>query len=182
LIEPLPDVAEIIRLRQTLGITQQQLAKNLNLSRGTLARIESKKYNPSYSKFKKIVDYLYDKKYDINKPLVEICSKNILFLSKNTSLLQAIKVMQEKRFDAIPILDGSTLRGKITIFDALNSKNRKVKLSSVMSEAPPTVPFDTPISQVRNFLTKSGDCLILTKKGQYYGIVDPWDLITKKSK
>jgi predicted transcriptional regulator len=181
-MEPLPDVAEITRLRQTLGITQQKLANELDIPRGTMARIESKKYNPNYNSFKKIVDYLYNKKYEINKPLDEICNKNIVFVSKNASLMKAIKIMQEKRFDAIPVLDGKTLRGKITIYDALKSQNRKLKISSVMSEAPPTVPYDTPISQVRNFLTRSGDCLILTKNGQYYGIVDPWDLITKKSK
>ncbi len=50
--------AELIRLRVSRGLTQEELARVLNTKQASIARIESGTYLPSLSMIKKIADVL----------------------------------------------------------------------------------------------------------------------------
>ncbi len=66
---------EIIRkLRKRKGITQQELAKYLNIKQSTISRIENGNINVSFNKILKIFLYLNASKNDINNYLTVINS------------------------------------------------------------------------------------------------------------
>ena len=52
----LPEIDEIQRKRKSLGLTQKELAALVNVSQSLIAKIETKKVNPSYRIVKKIFD------------------------------------------------------------------------------------------------------------------------------
>lgn len=54
----LPSLDEIAKRRKLLGLTQKQLAKIAGVSQSFIAKIESGKIDPSYSKAKAIFDTL----------------------------------------------------------------------------------------------------------------------------
>jgi len=54
----LPSLEEISRKRRILGLTQNELAKLAGVSQSLIAKMESRKTNPSYTKVKAILDVL----------------------------------------------------------------------------------------------------------------------------
>ncbi|MEM2547192.1 MAG: helix-turn-helix domain-containing protein, partial [Candidatus Bathyarchaeia archaeon] len=54
----LPSLDEIAKRRKLLGLTQKQLAKIAGVSQSFVAKVESGKIDPSYSKVKAIFDVL----------------------------------------------------------------------------------------------------------------------------
>lgn len=182
-VSDLPSIEEIITLRKSLGITQPKLANAIGEARGTIARMETGKYIPKYHIIQKIFEYLYSKKSPTAKPLYKLCSRKIISITPNQTLDMAIKLIIKNKFDCIPVIERKVLKGNITIQKLAtrktNIKDSKIKISEFMDEAPPTVPYNTPVTNVESFLKTSDDCVILTKRGEFYGIVTPWDLLNK---
>lgn len=180
--ERLPSIDEIIAMRNRLGWSQQKLAVKTAVPRGTIGRMEKGEYYPSHDKVVKILDVLYHHLDVTKKPLYKICARKIMSLSTKATLDDAAKLLIDKKFDSIPIIDGKILRGKITIFKLLSRRERKNndRVSMILDEAPPTVPYNTPIKSVESLLKTPGDCILLTKGGELFGIVTAWDIRNPK--
>jgi predicted transcriptional regulator len=54
----LPDLKEIQQKRKELGLTQRELAKLTGVSRSWIAKVESGRLEPNYSKTKEVFDKL----------------------------------------------------------------------------------------------------------------------------
>ena len=54
----LPPLEEVAQKRKMLNLTQKQLAKLAGVSQSLIAKLESKKIDPSYTKVKAIFDAL----------------------------------------------------------------------------------------------------------------------------
>ena len=180
----LPTIDYIIELRKSMGITQPQLARAVDESRGTIARIESKKYEPKFSLIQKIYHYLHKKQNIPDKPLCKFGKKKIKSVESNQTLDNAIDLIIKHKFECIPVIDNNVVKGKITTMKLAtrktSAKDSKIKVSNFMEEAPPTVPCSTPGTLVKPFLESSSDCVILTQKGKLYGLVTLWDFLNQK--
>jgi predicted transcriptional regulator len=180
----LPTVEYLIELRKSLGITQPQLSRAIDIPRATVARMETKKYVPKLPVIKKIYEYLYKKQNVTAKPLCEFGKKKIKSVKSNQTLDKAIDLIIKHKFECIPVIDDDVVKGKITTMKLATRKSSagdsKIKVSSFMEEAPPTVPCSTPGTLVKPFLESSSDCVILTKKGELYGLVTLWDFLNQK--
>jgi len=178
----------LIDLRQSMGITQPQLARATGIARAKIARMETKKktqrYTPKYSDIQKIYQYLYKKQNVTHKPLCEFGKKKIESVTSNQTLEKAIDLIIKHRFECIPVIDKNIVKGKITTMKLAtrksNDKDSKIKISEFMEEPPPIVPCSTPGTLVKPFLESSSDCVILTKKGELYGLVTLWDFLNEK--
>ena len=51
----LPEIKDITRRRKILGLTQNKLARQANVSQSLVAKIETGRVDPSYSKMMKIL-------------------------------------------------------------------------------------------------------------------------------
>ncbi|MDH5420035.1 MAG: helix-turn-helix domain-containing protein, partial [Candidatus Bathyarchaeota archaeon] len=54
----LPSLEEVAKKRRILGLTQKQLAKLAGVSQSLIAKLESRKIDPSYTKVKAIFDVI----------------------------------------------------------------------------------------------------------------------------
>ena len=182
--EELPTIDEIVELRNSMGISQSKLAKAIRESRGTIARIESKKYTANYPLIQKITEYLFSKKHIPKTPLYKFCVKKIFSVTPNQTIDQAIKLMIKHEIDCVPVIERNIVKGKITTRKLAtrktNIRDSKIKCSDFMEDPPPVVSFNTPGIQVKQFLKSAMDCVILSKKGEIYGLVTPWDFQNEK--
>ena len=180
----LPTVDYLIDLRKSLGISQSKLAGATEIPRATIARMETKKYEPKLSIIQIIYNYLYKKQNVTAKPLCEFGKKKIEFVKSNQTLDKAIDLIIKHKFECIPVIDENIVKGKITTMKLATRKSSKddskIKISEFMEESPPIVPCSTPGIQVKPFLESSSDCVILTKKGELYGLVTLWDFMNQK--
>ena len=182
-IVELPTIDYIIELRKSMNITQPQLARAVDESRGTIARIESKKYEPKFSLIQKIYDYLHKKQNVPEKSLCTFGKRKIVSVIPSQTIDKAIDLIIKHDFECIPVIEHEIVRGKITtkkLATRRNSKqDSKIKVSDFMDEPPVIVPCSTPAIHVKPFLESASDCVILTKKGKLYGLVTLWDFLNQ---
>ena len=180
----LPTVDYLIDLRKSLGISQSKLAGATEIPRATIARMETKKYEPKLSIIQIIYNYLYKKQNITHKPLCEFGKRKIISVTSNQTISKAINLIIKHKFECIPVIDENIVKGKITTMKLAIRKSSKddskIKISEFMEESPPIVPCSTPGIQVKPFLESSSDCVILTKKGKLYGLVTLWDFMNQK--
>ena len=180
----LPTVDYLIDLRKSLGISQSKLAGATEIPRATIARMETKKYEPKLSIIQIIYNYLYKKQNITHKPLCEFGKRKIISVASNQTISKAINLIIKHKFECIPVIDENIVKGKITTMKLATRKSSKddskIKISEFMEESPPIVPCSTPGIQVKPFLESSSDCVILTKKGELYGLVTLWDFMNQK--
>ena len=180
----LPTVDYLIDLRKSLGISQSKLAGATEIPRATIARMETKKYEPKLSIIQIIYNYLYKKQNITHKPLCEFGKRKIISVTSNQTISKAINLIIKHKFECIPVIDENIVKGKITTMKLATRKSSKddskIKISEFMEESPPIVPCSTPGIQVKPFLESSSDCVILTKKGELYGLVTLWDFMNQK--
>lgn len=180
----LPTIDYLIEMRQSMGITQPQLARAVNIPRATIARMESKKYLPKYPVIQRIYEYLYSKQSVTHKPLCKFGKKKIISIKPNQTIDKAIDLIIKHKFECIPVIENNIVKGKITTMKLATRKSSdrdsKIKVSKFMEESPVIVPCSTPGTHVKPFLESSSDCVILTKKGELYGLVTLWDFLNQK--
>ena len=180
----LPTIDYIIELRKSIGITQPQLARVVDESRGTIARIESKKYEPKFSLIQKIYDYLHKKQGVPEKSLCEFGKRKIISISPIQTIDKAIDLIIKHDFECIPVIEHEIVRGKITtkkLATRRNSKqDSKIKVSEFMDEPPVIVPCSTPTVNIKPFLESASDCVIISKKGKLFGLITLWDFLNQK--
>jgi predicted transcriptional regulator len=61
IINSLPEINIIKKIRKTLHITQKELGEKLGMPQSMISRIENGITDPPYSNFKKIYDFLFKK-------------------------------------------------------------------------------------------------------------------------
>src|SRR3989344_9000990 len=92
----LPDLSLIKKLRKQIGINQTQLARDAKVSQSLIARLESGKVDPTYSKARDIftsLERLGSGRIMVAKDLV---NRKIVSVKPNSSLRAAAALMRKK--------------------------------------------------------------------------------------
>jgi predicted transcriptional regulator len=168
-------------MRKNMGITQPQLAKATGIPRATIARMETKKYKPKFSVIETIYNYLHKRQNVSEESLCKIGKRKIISVKPNQTLDKAIDLIIKHEFECIPVIEKNIVKGKITTRKLATRRtsinDSKIKISDFMEEAPPIVPCSTPGTYVKPFLESSSDCVLLSQKGELYGLVTLWDFL-----
>src|SRR3989338_7942482 len=144
------ELEEIKKIRKKLGLTQTELANRSNVSQSLIAKIESGRIDPTYTKAQKIFAALTDmeKKDEMNAG--QIMAARIISVAPLDSIKDTITKMKKSQISQLPVMEEHKLVGMIsesTILDAmLNSKGNHVR--DVMQEAPPIVSKTTSAQAV----------------------------------
>ena len=174
------ELEEVKKIRKKLGMTQTDLASRAGVSQSLIAKIESGKIDPTYTKTQKIFAALseLEKKEEIKAE--QLMNTRIIDVSPNESIKDTIAKMKKSQISQVPVIDNHKLMGIVsesTILDAmLNSKATKVK--EIMQEAPPIVSKNTSIQVVSNLL-RYYTMVVVSEEGTIIGLITKADLLGK---
>ena len=183
-MQVVPDLKEIRRRRERLGISQHKLAKDLRISQSTVAKIESGKINPTYKLVERIFSHLSSLHSVGMGTAGEVASKPVLAVREQTSVAEAVKTLQKHGFKQLPILNGNHNLGSLSergisrrILETKRPESLLRKsVRTVMEEALPTLPEDVAVEVIIPLLQRT-QAVLTSKKGRITGIVTNADLL-----
>src|SRR3989344_3886333 len=148
------ELEEIKKIRKKLGMTQTQLSQRAGVSQSLIAKIESGRIDPTYTKSKKIFAVLSEMEKKEEVKAEQIMPNKIVSVLPSTPLQEAIEKMKKFQISQLPVGENHKLVGLVSegiILDAiLDQKSKLVK--DIMQEAPPIVSKSTSINVVSNLL------------------------------
>ena len=200
----LPELGQIRKRRQALGLTQQKLSDGTKVSRVVINRIENRKkiknkisqlYSPSYDDVKRIFNYLEKEERDratnvsSEKTAGEICNWNgdldLVEVKFNDTIEDAHELMgDDGQITQLPVLESGECVGLITQKSMLdNPKAKSVK--DAMIDKPVVIDEDFPITPgLIELLVPPQSCILVSQHNsrKLKGVIVAWDLIPKKER
>jgi|SRR3989344_5001174 len=174
------ELDEIKKIRKKIGLTQTGLANRAGVSQSLIAKIESGRIDPTYTKTQKIFAALSDLEKKDEVKAEQIMTTRIISVSPSDFIKETIAKMKKFQISQLPVIDAHKLVGLVSesnILDAmLNSKGSNVR--EVMQEAPPIVSKTTSI-QVVSSLLRHFPMVIVSEEGKLVGVITKSDLIGK---
>jgi len=180
----LPELRTIRNVRKQIGINQTQLAREARVSQSLIARIESGKVDPSYSKAKQIFLALESIGRGRILTAKDIMSRHVATVRSNVSVKEAAKTMKAKKISQVPVVDDGVVVGSISEKTIIDKVAQGLKLDNLalvpvkdlMEEAFPQVDENTHISVVSTLL-EYHPAILVNNKGKINGIVTKADLL-----
>jgi len=178
------DLAQIGKLRRKLGLTQKELAVFSGVSQSLIAKIESGRIDPAYSKVKQIMAALEQERgrKGEKKKAQDIMSGRIISVTPSDSLGKAIGLMKKEGISQIPVFEGDTCVGSLSdnmLVDWMEKYGNRlthVAAGEAMDEAFPSVPLESDVEAVAGLL-RFYKAVLVKKKGKAAGIITKADLI-----
>lgn len=179
----LPSLGEIAKKRKMLNLTQKRLAKLAGVSQSFIAKIESRKIDPSYTRVKAIFDALEQLETSINYSAKQILHKEVVGIQKEDTVSKAVRLMMEHGYSQLPVFDGEHVVGCISEKTILNqvaagrdlSQISKISVEEIMEESLPQLDENAPLPLVSSLL-QVYSAVLVTKKGKVIGIITKADL------
>lgn len=176
------EIGRIGKLRKQLGLTQKQLADIAGVSQSLIAKIESGKIDPAYSKVTQILSALEGVQAKEKKRAREIMSRHIISVSPSDGLEKAISLMREKDISQLPVLEAGKCVGSISdsrIIGLISERGAGLKslhVSEVMGESYPVIPSGSVVDVVADLL-RHYRAVLVEKEGRLAGIITKADLL-----
>jgi len=174
------ELEEVKKIRKKIGMTQSQLANRAGVSQSLIAKIESGRIDPTYTKAKKIFAALSELEKKEEVKAEQLMNAKIVSVAPSEPIKETIALMKKFQISQLPVIENHKLIGLVsesTILDALlNAKGRHVR--EVMQEAPPIVSKTTSIQVVSNLL-KYYPMVVVSEEGKLIGLITKSDLLGK---
>src|SRR3990167_3831950 len=98
---------EVKKIRKKLGMTQTELANRAGVSQSLIAKIESGRIDPTYTKTKKIFAALSDLEKKEEVKAEQFMTKRIVSIGSNAPMKEAIFKMNKYGISQLPVIDGN---------------------------------------------------------------------------
>ena len=108
------ELGEIKMIRKRLELTQKELAKLAGVSQSLIAKVESGKMDPTYSKAKKIFSVLESIKSRHEEKAGMFTTKKVIFTRKNEKITDAAKKMKKNSISQMPVLEKGKVVGMVS--------------------------------------------------------------------
>lgn len=177
---------EIRHIRRKLGITQARLAEISGVSQSLIAKIESGKVDPAYTRAIKIFDSLDQYSTGGGKKASDIMVEDLVTVSERETVAEAVRLMNERSISQLPVVRGNEivgsisdglLVGKVAAGTDVNGILGK-RVSEIMDEPFPTVSTTAPVELVAKILSYYNAVLVYRQGGRP-GIITRSDLLRK---
>jgi len=174
------ELNEIKYVRKKFGLTQIDLANKAGVSQSLIAKIESGRIDPTYSKVRKIVDVLHNMTHEKEVKAEEIMNSKVISLHPEDNIKDAIKKIKQYGISQIPVISANKVIGTISEATLLNAllQNRGNIVRDVMDEAPPVVSKKASIKIVSNLLTFY-PLVLVADSGKLEGVITKSDVLSK---
>lgn len=173
------DLKDVKDIRKKFGLTQAELARRAGVSQSLIAKVESGRIDPTFTKAKQIFAVLDSLAQDKEMKAEEIMSKKIISAAPDETIGEVIARMRKHEISQLPVIDGEHLVGIVSeaiILDALMSKKKDSRIQEIMQNSPPIVSRKTSIAVISNLL-KLCPMVMVAEKGKFEGIITKSDLI-----
>lgn len=179
-----PAIEEIGKRRRKLGLKQSELAKMAGVSQSFIAKLETGKIDPSYTKVKIIFDVLEHLEAKSKIQEKKIVPNKVIGVQKHEPVSKVVKLMKEHGFSQIPVFDGKQVVGSISekaILNQLITGKDLPQISilpaeAIMEEPFPQISEDAPLSLISSLL-QTYSAVLVFKKGEVSGIITKADLL-----
>jgi len=180
----LPPLEEVAQKRRMLNLTQKQLAKLAGVSQSLIAKLESKKIDPSYTKVKAIFDALERLETKTEVHAEKVLHSEVVAVQKSDMVSKAVRLMTDYGYSQLPVFDGERAVGHIsekTILGQVSAGKdlaqiSKLPVGDIMEEAFPQVGKKAPLPLISSLL-KVYPAVLICEKGKVVGIVTKADLL-----
>jgi predicted transcriptional regulator len=174
------EVERIGKLRKQLGLTQKELADLAGVSQSLLAKIESGKIDPAYSKVIQILAALESERNRGKKTAEQLMTRHIVTVAPSDSLERAISLMRHKDISQIPVFEHGKCIGSLSdslIVDLVSkgAKMKEMRVREVMKESFPVIPANSIVDIVSDLL-RHYSAVLVEKDGHLSGIITKADL------
>ena len=180
----LPSIEEVAKKRRIMGLTQQKLARLAGVSQSLIAKLESQKIDPSYTKVKAIFDALERLQTETEVRAEDVLHNEVVGVQKIDPVSKAVQTMANYGYSQLPVFDGEhavgsisekTIIGKVSAGKDLNQISKR-SVGDVMEEAFPQVGEEAPLPLISSLLHVY-PAVLISKKGKVVGIVTKADLL-----
>jgi predicted transcriptional regulator len=177
------DIYKIKDFRKKLGITQKQLAKLAGVSQSLIAKIESNRIDPAYSKVQAILNALENVSHKSTTVVLakDIMTRLVIYVTPQDKLEKAIHIMRSKSISQLPVFSGSNSVGSINDekfmdwIEKYGNNLSKIKVGEVMVESFPSIPQTANLEIITSILRHYS--AVLVKDDTVKGIITKADLI-----
>lgn len=180
---PIPSPEELRLLRIRAGLTQAELAERAGVSQSLIARIESGKVNPRVSTLVRIYQAL-EEFMEEELTACEVMSSPVVYVLPTASLLEVARLMWEKGFSQLPVLDEEGSENLGTVFDddvlrafiRENARASMLTAADVMSDPLPIVSCSTKVRSVARMLGRGLPAVLVEDEMKIVGIITKSDI------
>ena len=180
----LPPLEEIAQKRRLLGLKQSELAKLAGVSQSLIAKVESGKIDPAYTKVKNILEALEKLEVQAKIQAGKVLHNKVVGIQKNEPVSKVVQLMKSYGYSQLPVFDGKRSVGSVSEKTILNqilagkdlAQITKLSIEDVMEEAFPQVDEDAPLSLISSLL-QVYSAVLVSKKGTAVGIITKADLL-----
>ena len=172
---------ELKRMRKQLGMTQAVLAKKAGVSQSLIAKIESGRIDPAFTKARKLYDVLTSVHVAQEPKAAAVMSTRIISAQHSDSVRECARTMEKFKISQLPVFHGTALAGLLSesaIVELIAAEKdlSELRAGDAMEEAPPLVPQSTPLRIVAELLTHA-PLVVVTSQGAPQGVITKADLL-----
>lgn len=175
------DLNEIKAIRRKLGLTQTELAQKAGVSQSLIAKIESGKMDPTYTRTRKIFETLDLLAKGKSLKARDIMNRKVISVLSSSRLLLAVRKMRKEGISQLPVLEDGRVAGMVTealLLSRIMEEGPEGRLNDVMGEAPPTVSGNTDIDAVAGLL-RHFPLVLVVEKGKIRGLITKSDILDR---
>ena len=173
------DIFQLKKIHRQIGLTQHAFATKAGISQSMVAKIESGRLDPTYSKVQRIEKALQTLMHQEEKKFGEVMTKKVVSAKPDEAATEAIVLMKKYGISQVPVLKGEKVVGIVYESSFLRrdiEELPRLLIEEIMEEAPPFVGITTSLSVVRQMLHWYS-CVFVFEKGKLAGIITRADVI-----
>ncbi len=178
------EIQELKQIRKNLGLSQTELAKLAGVSQSLIAKIESGRIDPAYSKVRTIVEAITRLKKGKEVTARAIMHRRVIGVSGKDDVRKAIALMKKHEISQLPVFDGTNPVGVVTetaILNCLINNKGECRVESVMLDSPPIVSENSSADVISNLL-RHFPIVLVSEGGSIVGVITKSDFIRKMAK
>jgi len=177
------ELDEIKKIRKRFGLTQTGLANRANVSQSLIAKIESNRIDPTFTKVKRIFDVLDELKNKNELKAEDIMTKKLIYVNADNNITSAINKMRKHEISQLPVFNKSNVVGLVsesTILDSISgNKSERIKtltIKDIMQDCPPIISKKTSTSIISDLL-KQYPIVLVAEEGKPNGVITKSDML-----
>jgi predicted transcriptional regulator len=178
----LPTPEDLRAERVRLGLTQERLAEEAEVSQSFVARVELGEVDPSYSTLRAIVDAL-NRAEMRERTLAEVMSEPVVSVGPGADIGDAADEMRDRGFSQLPVVDGGVPVGSVSEEDIVRAlaegqapEVAEQPVREIMAAPFPALDPDEPVDVALRML-EDRDAVLVVEGGQAIGVLTKADLL-----